>query len=223
MAKILIIGGHGKIALLAEPMLRAAGHEVTAAIRNPDHSTDVEQAGATAEVADVENMDQRALDDLVDGYDVVVWSAGAGGGDPARTRRVDEAAASRVLVAVERTGARFLMVSYFGSRLDHDVDPNDSFFTYAEAKARVDAKIRDSQADWVIIAPSKLTLEPEGGVDLDRGADSPHPLELHAGSIPRATVARIIAELVERPGITAKTIWCNGGNTAVSAALDDLG
>ncbi|WP_106850519.1 NAD(P)H-binding protein [Blastococcus sp. Marseille-P5729] len=223
MAKILIIGGHGKIALLAEPMLRAAGHEVTAAIRNPDHSTDVEQAGATAEVADVENMDQRGLDDLVDGYDVVVWSAGAGGGDPARTRRVDEAAASRVLVAVERTGARFLMVSYFGSRLDHDVDPNDSFFTYAEAKARVDAKIRDSQADWVIIAPSKLTLEPEGGVDLDRGADSPHPLELHAGSIPRATVARIIAELVERPGITAKTIWCNGGNTAVSAALDDLG
>lgn len=223
MAKILIIGGHGKIALLTEPLLSAAGHEVTAVVRNPDHAADVEKAGATAEVADVETMDQHAINTLVDGFDVVVWSAGAGGGDPARTRRVDEAAASRVLAAVERTGARFLMVSYFGSRLDHDVDPNDSFYTYAEAKARVDAKIRDGEADWVIIAPSKLTLEPEGGVDLDRGADSPHPLELHAGSIPRATVARVIAEVIERPSITEKTIWCNGGDTPVSEALDALG
>lgn len=223
MAKILIIGGHGKIALLAEPMLNKAGHEVTAAVRNPDHTADVEQAGATAQIADVENMHQQALDKLVEGFDVVVWSAGAGGGDPARTRRVDEAAASRALNAAERSGARFLMVSYFGSRLDHDVDPNDSFYTYAEAKARVDAKIRDSKANWVIIAPSKLTLEPEGGVDLDRGADAPHPLELHAGTIPRATVARIIAEVVERPSITAKTIWCNGGSTPVSEALDALG
>ena len=33
MARILLIGGHGKIALLLEPLLAAAGHHVTAVIR----------------------------------------------------------------------------------------------------------------------------------------------------------------------------------------------
>ena len=33
MSRIIILGGHGKVALLAEPLLTAAGHDVDAVIR----------------------------------------------------------------------------------------------------------------------------------------------------------------------------------------------
>ena len=220
MAKILIVGGHGKIALLAEPLLAAAGHEVTAVIRKPEQASAVEAAGAVAKVADVEQLDVDALRELIEGYDVVIWSAGAGGGDPQRTYAVDEEAASRLLTAVGHTGARFIMVSYFGARLDHGIDPSNGFYHYAEAKARADAQIRQSDVPWVILAPSTLTLDPEGGIEIDKSARTPNPVELKSASIPRATVARLMAEIVDRPELSSVTIRCNEGSTPVGAALD---
>lgn len=223
MSKVLIIGGHGQVALLAEPMLSEAGHQTTAVVRNPDHVADIEDSGARAQVADIETLNQDQIDELVAGYDVVVWSAGAGGGNPARTKAVDEAAAERVLDAVERTGARFLMVSYFGSSRHHGIPEQSGFFAYAEAKSRVDDAIRKSSTDWVILAPSALTLEPEGGIVLDPAVDSAEASGIiDSDQIPRATVARMITELIARPAISEVTLRCNGGNTAVSEALDAL-
>ena len=46
MARVAIIGGHGKVALLATPLLVADGHRVTGIIRNPDHAGEVEAAEA---------------------------------------------------------------------------------------------------------------------------------------------------------------------------------
>ncbi|MDF2994170.1 MAG: NAD-dependent dehydratase, partial [Microbacterium sp.] len=95
MARILIFGGHGKVALLLEPLLVADGHTVTAVVRNPDHEADVAATGAQPLVADIEAFDLEQLTNLVGGNDVVVWSAGAGGGDPRRTYAVDRDAAIR--------------------------------------------------------------------------------------------------------------------------------
>ena len=53
MSRILIIGGHGKIALLLAPLLAARGDEVTSLVRNPDHVDDVRAAGAMPLVLDV--------------------------------------------------------------------------------------------------------------------------------------------------------------------------
>jgi Trk K+ transport system NAD-binding subunit len=50
MSRVLIIGGHGKVALLAAPLLVSDGHEVTSVVRNPEHVADVEATGATAAV-----------------------------------------------------------------------------------------------------------------------------------------------------------------------------
>ncbi|MFV0533371.1 MAG: NAD(P)H-binding protein [Cumulibacter sp.] len=219
MAKVLVIGGHGKIALLAEPMLVAGGHDTTAVVRNRDHAGDVESTGATAMVADIETLDQPQVDDLVAGYDVVVWSAGAGGGDPARTKAVDQDAALRMLDAVVRSGARFIMVSYFGSSRTHGVPAENGFYAYAEAKSVVDEAIRASVADWVILAPSRLTLESEGGIELDPSTGADASGSVAAGQIPRATVARLIAEVVDRGDLNSVTLRCNGGTTPIADAL----
>lgn len=217
MADILILGGHGKVALLAEPMLIEAGHNVHAVIRNPDHVADVEQTGAQAIVADLESLDQAGVDALLEGFDVVVWSAGAGGGSPERTWAVDRDAAMKVVDAVARSGARLVMVSYFGASLDHGVSPDEPFYAYAEAKALVDEAIRERLTDWVILQPSSLTLDDETGVELDEPAG-----RVQSGEIPRATVARLIAETVAHPAVSGLTIRCNGGGTPVREALASL-
>lgn len=222
MSKILIIGAHGKIALLAEPLLVQAGHDVTGVVRNPDHAAAVEATGARALIEDVERLDQTQTDELVDGFDAVVWSAGAGGGDAARTKAVDQEAAIRVSSAAETTGARLVMVSYFGSRTDHGVAADDPFHAYAEAKANADDAIRASAGDWVILGPSTLTLEPEGGIELQSLAGV-ETAGTAPTSIARATVARLIAEVVQRPELNRVTLVCNDGPTAVGEALDSLG
>ncbi len=215
MARIIVLGAHGKVALHAQRMLAHARHTVHGVVRNPDHAEDVAATGAEPRVADLESLEQSGVDELLTGYDVVVWSAGAGGGSPERTRAVDHDAAMRVVDAVARSGARLVMVSYFGSRRDHGIAPSEPFHAYAEAKSLVDEAIRASGADWVILAPSALTLDEEGGIEIDEPEGS-----IASGEIPRATVARLIAEVVARPALRGVTIRCNGGSTPVGDALD---
>ena len=154
MARIVLIGGHGRVALRLERLLTERGDEVDAIIRNPDHDADVEATGATAVVADVEQLDVDELARLLGGYDAVVWSAGAGGGNPQRTYAVDRDAAIRSIDAAERAGVRrYVMVSYFESP-DHSVPESNPFHHYAEAKAAADEHLAATALDWTILGPA---------------------------------------------------------------------
>lgn len=216
---ITIVGGHGKVALLATPLLVRNGHEVRSIIRNPEHQADVSAAGATPVVADVETMDVAALTDLFAGSDAVVWSAGAGGGDAARTIAVDRDAAIRTIEAAQAAGApRYVMVSYFGAGPDHGVPADSSFRAYADAKSDADAALEASDLDWVILRPSSLTLDaPTGAVEI-RQLDA----TVRAGKIARADVAALIAAVIERPSLTRAIVEVNQGPTPIGEALDAL-
>ncbi|MBL3686153.1 SDR family oxidoreductase [Leucobacter zeae] len=212
MARIIIFGGHGKIALLAEPLLAGRGDAVTAVIRNPDHEAEVRAAGAEPLVADIEQLDVAELADLIAGHDAVVWSAGAGGGDPERTHRVDREAAIRSMEAAARAGVqRYVMVSYFRSSPDHGVDPANSFYAYAEAKAAADEHLRDSALDWTVLGPSALTLDPPTG----RISTTDEVSQ----SVSRADVAAVIAATLADDGTIRRTIRFNSGDTPIAEAL----
>src|SRR6201998_1393549 len=164
MARIVVIGGHGKVALQLARILTDRGDAVSSVFRNPDHSDDVAATGAKPVPADIEQLDTNALAGLLAGHDAVVFSAGAGGGNPARTYAVDRDAAIRVIDAAAQAGIRrFVMVSYFGAGPDHGVPEDNSFFPYAEAKAAADAHLRASELDWTVLGPGRLTLEPATG------------------------------------------------------------
>src|SRR5690606_30403836 len=164
MAKVIIIGGHGKVARLLAPLLRERGDEVTSVIRNPDHTDAVAATGAHPVVADVEQLGTEELTELLRGQDAVVWSAGPGGGNPPRTYAVDRDAAIRTIDAAAAAGVeRFVMVSYLGARPDHGVPADSTFFPYAEAKAAADTHLRASSLAWTIVAPGGLTLENPSG------------------------------------------------------------
>ncbi|MDX2375229.1 SDR family oxidoreductase [Microbacterium sp. LRZ72] len=214
MSRILVFGGHGKVALLLAPLLVEAGHQVTAVVRNPDHTADVAQAGADARVADIEQLDVAALAALVSDHDAIVWTAGAGGGDPSRTYAVDRDAAIRSMdAAVEAGVRRYIMVSYFGAGPDHGVPEDNSFYPYAESKSAADAHLRDAPLDATILGPSALTLDsPTGKID----TDAPD-----AASVSRADVAAVIAATLADDTTIGRTIRFNTGATPIPEAIHD--
>lgn len=212
MSRIAIVGGHGKVALLLTPLLVEEGHSVTALIRNPEHARDVETAGATPLVADVEQLDAAGIAEAISGHDALVWAAGAGGGNPDRTRAVDQDAAIRSMDAAARAGVqRYVMISYCGAGPDHGVDPETPFFHYAEAKAAADEHLRGTDLDWTVLGPSGLTLEPATG-SIQVGRDG-------SGTVSRENVARVIAEVLDSNATVGRTIEFHDGSTPISEAL----
>ncbi|MFE7508981.1 SDR family oxidoreductase [Promicromonospora sp. NPDC057488] len=212
MSRVLIIGGHGKIALRLAPLLVERGDEVTSVFRNPDHQQEVAATGATAVVADVEQLDTAGLADLVKGQDAVVWSAGAGGGNPARTYAVDRDAAIRSMDAAQAAGVRrYVMVSYLGAGPGHGVPEDNSFFAYAESKTAADEHLRGTGLDYTILAPGPLTMdEPTGLIAVADPGD---------GRVARADVAGVIAAVLLDGSTVGRTIEFGNGDTPIAEAV----
>lgn len=210
--KVIVIGGHGKVAQIATPLLINKGYEVTSVIRNPDQISDIEALGATPAVYDITELSTENFADLLRGHDAVIWSAGAGGGSPKRTYAIDRDAAITSMAAAKAAGVnRYVMVSYFGAGPNHGVPEDNSFFAYAEAKAAADVALRDSDLDWTILGPSSLTFD-EGQDSIDTNAPK-------ATKVARATVANVIAETVFNDQTVHRTINFNEGDTPISEAL----
>src|ERR1700684_2748221 len=91
--RVVIAGGHGKIALLLERLLAERGDRAVGLIRNPAHVADLEKAGGEAVVCELEAASVEDVAALRSGADAVVFAAGAGAGSGApRKDSVDRAA-----------------------------------------------------------------------------------------------------------------------------------
>jgi uncharacterized protein YbjT (DUF2867 family) len=214
MARIVVIGGHGKVALQLARILTDRGDDVSSVFRNPDHSGDVAASlsgRGRAVVADIERLDTDALAGLLAGHDAVVFSAGAGGGNPARTYAVDRDAAIRVIDAAVRAGVkRFVMVSYFGAGPGHGVPQGDPFFPYTQAKAAADAHLRASDLNWTVLGPGRLTLDAATGrIELGEGK----------GEVSRADVALVVAAALADDSTIGRTLDFNNGDVPIAEAL----
>lgn len=222
MSTITIIGGHGKVALRTAPLLVEDGHTVRSVIRKPEQADDIRATGAEPVVADVQKLDVPALEELLDVSDIVIWSAGAGGSGPEDTWAIDRDAAMRTIDAAATDEARrFIMVSYFNSRLvDGEApgaDPDDDMYAYFNAKAQADEHLRASQLDWTILGPSMLTLdEPTGKITVVDEGDS-NDTDVPATS--RDNVARTIAAVVEEPTAARTTLFFHDGDTEIAEAV----
>lgn len=213
--KITLIGAHGKVALIAQPLLVQAGHEVRSVVRNPDHTADIELTGAQPVVSDIERLDADGWDELLRGSEAVVWTAGAGGGDARRTYAVDRDAAIASMDAAQRVGAeRYVMVSYFGAGPEHGVPEDDDFFAYADAKSAADEHLQNSGLAWTVLRPSALTLEePTGRIDANAS---------EGAEVSRANVARVIAAALEHESTSGAVIEFNDGDQLIDEALQSL-
>lgn len=218
--RVVILGGHGKIALLAADKLKDANYAVDSIIRNPDQSDAVRAAGGNPVVLDIELAGVDELAAAFSGATAVVFSAGAGGGNPKRTHAVDFEAATRAMAATEKAGVkRFVMVSYAGARENlHRIDPDSSFYPYAKAKHDADETLRKSTLDYTILGPALLTANPATEkltrVE-DAGDDWPEDLRVTS----RANVAAVIAHVIKSDAAIRQTVNFYDGDTPIADVI----
>lgn len=89
---ILLFGGSGKVARHLTRLLVSQGSTVHSIIRNPAQSSELSDLGAHPVVQSIEEASVDELAQTIKTCDpeVVVWAAGAGGGNPERTQAVDK-------------------------------------------------------------------------------------------------------------------------------------
>ncbi|MFF2371561.1 SDR family oxidoreductase [Agromyces sp. NPDC058110] len=218
--RVVIAGGHGKIALMLERLLADGGHDPVALIRNPDHAADVEAAGAVPVVLDLEaaSVDEVAavLSGSGDRADAVVFAAGAGPGSTAeRKLTVDRDGAVLLAEAARAAGVpRIVVIS--AMRADaFDAASDDVFQIYLRAKSEADAAVRASGLDYTIVRPGGLTDEPATGLVV---ADTTLP----KGSISRADVAATVAAILTTGAASHRQFELTEGGLPITGALAAL-
>jgi uncharacterized protein YbjT (DUF2867 family) len=216
--RVVIAGGHGKIALLLERLLAERGDQAVGLIRNPAHVADVQKAGAEAFICDLEAASAGDVAGLLSGADAVVFAAGAGPGSGApRKDFVDRAASVLMADAAERAGVRrFVQVSSMGAGQPPRPGNDEVWAAYITAKTAAEADLRARDLAWTILRPGGLTDAPPTG----RVRLAPPPVP--RGPVPRADVAAVIAALLHNPGTRHQTLELVGGDSPVAAAVDSV-
>src|SRR3954447_4967888 len=184
--RVAIVGGHGKVALQLHPALVSAGHQPVALVRNEDYRSELEGLGAEVRLLDIENQDATAFAEAFTGCDAVVFAAGGGpDGNIERKRTVDLEGSLKSIEGARHAGIRrFVQVSAIGVDDPVPAGTGDVWRAYVEAKRDADAVLRESDLDWTILRPGRLTDDaPTGLVALG---------DVARGNVPRSDVAAVI-------------------------------
>jgi uncharacterized protein YbjT (DUF2867 family) len=215
--RVVIAGGHGKIALVLERLLSQRGDSVAGLIRNPEQTADLEAAGAEPVVIDLEKASVDAVAEHLRGADAVVFAAGAGpGSGAARKETVDRDAAILLADAAEAAGVdRYLMISAMAA--DPQATAEDPVFeAYLRAKGVADDAIRARGAlSWTVVRPGMLTNDAGTG-SVTAGESTGR------GSIAREDVAVVLVAVLDEPRTAGQTFDLISGETPITEAVAAL-
>jgi nucleoside-diphosphate-sugar epimerase len=222
--RIVIAGGHGKIALLLERRAAARGDATAAIIRDPAQSDDVREAGAEPVVADLEAIDAGELATHLTGADAVVFAACAGPGSTAeRKDTVDRDAAVLLADAAAAAGVRrYLLVSAMGIDSPPTEDEDDSIWGYylRAKKAAEDALRARNDLDLTILRPGRLTDDQGTGLVRLGPAGTQPPVGY--GEVTRDDVAAVLLALLDAPDSAGTVLELIGGTVPPAQAVAAL-
>lgn len=230
----IIFGGSGKVARHITRLLAAEGHTVHSIIRNPEQKSDVEQLGGKPIV---ESIEESSVDDMAKTITqskatTVIWAAGAGGGNPERTRTVDNEGAIKSMDATAKAGVkRYIIISAIDVRdrqskpqpewyNEADFQRSDKSWTgikaYMEAKLAADTNLvtqnKHRGLEYTIVRPGGLSLDPAKGT-VDAG-------KVHlSATVPREDVAAVVIECIKNDGTKGLAFDVVGGDTKISDAI----
>jgi len=163
--KVLVIGAAGKTGQAVVEQALAAGHQVTAFVRQA--ATYPPPAGVR--VVEGDAADRRAMEAAVLGQDAVLDTIG--GKTPYKTTTLESSVAHAIIAAMRRHGVRRLVVtSMLGVG---DSRANSSFLVRLlvatflrganQDKTAMEEAVQASGLDWVILRPAILTDDPAQG------------------------------------------------------------
>lgn len=224
MAKIAVVGAHGKVAQQLLRLLYDDGDDFVGIVRGEEHADDIYRLGGDGVLLDIERATPAELAAAFSDSDAVVFTAGAGADpDISRKRTVDFEGSLKSQEAARLAGIRrYVQVSAIA--VDDPATLIDGrggqeaewWAAYVSAKRDADAALRESGLDWTIVRPGSLTSD-EGtglvtlGETVERG-----------GSIPRSDVAAVIVAALETPGTIGRSFELVAGDTPIDDAIANL-
>ena len=214
--RVVIAGGHGKIALLLESLLAGRGDQAVGLIRNPAQAADVQRPGGQAVVCDLEAASADDVAALLSGADAVVFAAGAGPGSGVpRKDSVNRGASVLLADAAEAAGVRrFVQIS----GMEPASRPAGIVMRSSPPTSPRRPPPRTICAPGIWTGPS-CARRAHGR---RRPAGSGSRPRRFRGSIPRADVAAVIAGLLDDPGSRHLTLELVSGDTPIAEAVHNL-
>lgn len=234
---VILFGGSGKVARHLTRILTGEGYAVHSVIRNPDQKSDIEKLGGKPIVQSIE---ESTVDDLARTItdvkaNTIIWSAGAGPGNPARTMAVDHEGAVRSMDATAKAGVkRYIMVSAIDVR-DRENKPEPEWYSdedrersnkvwdaighYMSAKLAADRDLVTENSrrklEYTIVRPTRLSEDPaEGKIEAGK-VQTTQPIS-------REDVASVVLECMKQDGTKGLAIDCIGGNTPIADAIAEV-
>lgn len=213
--RIVIAGGHGKIALLLAQQLTRRGDQVHALIRDPNQAADIAASGGVPVIYDMERDTAADLAAAVAGSDAVVFAAGAGAGSgAARKYTVDHNGSVQLADAAEHVGvSRFVQISTMGAGSSPEPGTDEVWAAYLDAKTRAEEDLRGRDLDWTILRPGMLT-DAEGNGLITLG-----PPPIPRDSVPRADVAATLASILVADNTFRRTLELVSGSEPIDTAV----
>ena len=209
--KVLVIGANGNTATRVVRSLIKSSHDPVAMIRDPEQRPKFDEMGVPTVLADLE----YPIDHAVKGCDAVIFAAGSGGKTGKdKTVLVDHIGAIRSAVTAQVHGARrFILLS----SLNADVQSESKIAHYHRAKAHADNFVRETDLDYTIVCPGKLTDEEASGPVTIRD-------ELKGeGTTSREQLAHCLVMCLDYPNTIRKTFaFLDGGKQTLEEAMQAL-
>jgi len=213
--RIVIAGGHGKIALILERLLSAARGLVAGFIRNPEHAADLEAAGAERWSSTSKPRRSTTSRAHLRGADAVVFARRRGSGQRRgakrhrRPRRGDPARGRGEAAKV----SRYVMISAMGADAEAPDDAGDPVFVaYLRAKGAADDNIRAREALDSTIRASWSSHQ-RSGTGRVMIADEPDAAASRAQTSPR------MLAVLDTPGTGGRTFEAIAGDTPITDAV----
>jgi uncharacterized protein YbjT (DUF2867 family) len=213
--KVFVIGATGGVGRLLVHELVRRGDDVRALHRRPEQAAYLRDMGAEPFNADLAAMTEDELAVMIAGTDVLVFSAGAGGGSAEATTSIDGHGVSKSIAAAQAAGVhRFIMVSVFPEAW-RERPRSEGFEHYLAVKKHADVELAASGLEWVILRPAELTDGAGSGrVSLSRAL-------IHT-TVARENVAMTLTELVHHPEVSRLILELTDGASRVPEAIQAL-
>jgi putative NADH-flavin reductase len=199
--KLTILGATGATGACLTEQALAAGHEVTAVVRDPARLAVPAHRRLRTVTADV--MDPAALTPAIAGADAVISAVGPHGTGP--TTVIQDSVRS-IIQAMHKTGTRRLLEVSGSVVADEGESPYLRYLLKPVARCtflrhicvdmrRGEDEIRHSDLDWTIFRPPSLTGKPASGTyrtAIDRNLP-------RGFSVSRADLAACMLQLLDDP------------------------